>query len=747
MDTISFTCRQVPRHVTYGRSLHINVGAHLVLKAGVFAMLDCHADGSLTKKYVIIERKYNEERNTVEYVCSCEQDSCIHVSELITLLVSDNDYHDETEKFEYQQLNASLIGVYCKEDKSFSILSETKRERKCLKCQKHVKSCIHVRAFNTYITQNGTRSTYIREQHTFESISTEKIPYSLRDPEDLKTFEGYVSHDLKYPTELIPQFDVSKQCVHGNTFNKDLTIKLPKAKIHLAHFSKKVSIHYRPAIGCECRQYYEGRSHLLLNLDNIHIFPYIRLFDLLHNIQENHFSLHGAHRSANNTRSVGDQAPLREYMYQKLRVAYNCFIRLLDLDFKDLYTCSKCGPDVDEIVMDGIAMGARQDLLPDLTDTPLLDRTLSNDPIKGSTIEQRVFVRNEGTRKLLSSYAMLSKGGRYTEEIQPLSESDYEKLCNSLSTNPSLQDVIREAGNPCPDSIRMLVGELSRDSATCGIIQIAGEDNQACRILIDLANGDGTDFLTTVYNHISLLQKSCSILLEFLLSELIQVSNRIKLLKELIISLNAPFTGREEPGDEFYGAFSGSDRILGFFPNHPLKRGKATYEADQTNERFSTGCRKQTKRHNTLNPGLFTMFCPHGVCLGFQLMVNAESPRVAFEIFVRRFNKIPNVLIYDNACKLHLYALKREPARFQNTRFMVDRLHMKRGHVGCSLGYSMDSYSADENIKELNSQVNEQANRDLRRLSTPAAFMSPENLIEHTKVFLAIRNMKKEYDV
>ena len=56
----------------------------------------------------------------------------------------------------------------------------------------------------------------------------------------------------------------------------------------------------------------------------------------------------------------------------------------------------------------------------------------------------------------------------------------------------------------------------------------------------------------------------------------------------------------------------------------------------------------------------------------------------------------------------------------------------------------MDSYSEDQTIKNLNSQVNEQANRDLRRLSTPGAFMSPENLIEHTKVFLAIRNMKKE---
>ena len=345
---------------------------------------------------------------------------------------------------------------------------------------------------------------------------------------------------------------------------------------------------------------------------------------------------------------------------------------------------------------------------------------------------------------MLSSYATLSKGGRYIKEIETLKDSDYQKLCDSLSTNPALQDVIREAGNPCPNSIRMLAGELSRNSSTCGIYQIAGDSNQAYRILTELVNGDGTDFPSTVYNHLNLLQKSCSLIVEFLLSQNIQISTKIKLLKELLISVNAPFSGRVEPGDEFYGAFTGSDQKLGFFPNYSLKRGKANYDADKTKENFSTGCRKLTKGHPTLNPGLFTIFCRHGVCLGFQLMINAESPCTAFEIFVRRFNQMPRVLIYDNACKLHLYALKREPARFQNTRFMVDRLHMNKNHVGCSLGYSMDSYSEDQTIKNLNSQVNEQANRDLRRLSTPGAFMSPENLIEHTKVFLAIRNMKKE---
>ena len=56
----------------------------------------------------------------------------------------------------------------------------------------------------------------------------------------------------------------------------------------------------------------------------------------------------------------------------------------------------------------------------------------------------------------------------------------------------------------------------------------------------------------------------------------------------------------------------------------------------------------------------------------------------------------------------------------------------------------MDSYSDDEDIEKLNSQVCEQDNKDLRRLSTQITFMSPENVIQHAKVFIAIRNMLKD---
>jgi hypothetical protein len=40
----------------------------------------------------------------------------------------------------------------------------------------------------------------------------------------------------------------------------------------------------------------------------------------------------------------------------------------------------------------------------------------------------------------------------------------------------------------------------------------------------------------------------------------------------------------------------------------------------------------------------------------------------------------PKLVVYDNACNLAAFIAKRTPIFFQNTDFLVDRLHIK-GHT------------------------------------------------------------------
>ena len=135
------------------------------------------------------------------------------------------------------------------------------------------------------------------------------------------------------------------------------------------------------------------------------------------------------------------------------------------------------------------------------------------------------------------------------------------------------------------------------------------------------------------------------------------------------------------------------------------------------------------------------VFCRHKICLGFSLMTSAESPRTPFDILLRRFTPyLPQLrIIYDNSYNLHQFALNREPARFSETLFLIDRLHFQ-DHVSCTLGYSANSYDSNKEIKTLNTQINEQANADLRNLAKEIEYMRPDNVILHLRTFLVDRN-------
>jgi len=178
---------------------------------------------------------------------------------------------------------------------------------------------------------------------------------------------------------------------------------------------------------------------------------------------------------------------------------------------------------------------------------------------------------------------------------------------------------------------------------------------------------------------------------------------------------------------------------LSFFPKLPLRSGKGHYTADKAVKTYDNdSCRKASYGHPSLSPGIFTVFCPHGICYGFEVMQSSESPRHPLNIFRHRFLRPPQVIVYDNACKLHQYCLNREPYFFQNTLFVVDRFHW-RGHVGCSSGYCLDTYQHMA-IKEINSQVNEQANAGLQCIRGQLAYMTPENFMFTLKLFLTIKN-------
>ena len=126
-----------------------------------------------------------------------------------------------------------------------------------------------------------------------------------------------------------------------------------------------------------------------------------------------------------------------------------------------------------------------------------------------------------------------------------------------------------------------------------------------------------------------------------------------------------------------------SDNHVTFAPRFPLLRLPQQYKADgpaHDTSRDEVPCTKYSQSHPGLTPGIFAIFCPHGMCMGFVIMSRGEGPKTAFDFIFHRFAKAPKMIIYDNACNLHRYALRRQPLYFSATRFAMDRMH-QNNHV------------------------------------------------------------------
>ncbi len=87
---------------------------------------------------------------------------------------------------------------------------------------------------------------------------------------------------------------------------------------------------------------------------------------------------------------------------------------------------------------------------------------------------------------------------------------------------------------------------------------------------------------------------------------------------------------------------------LSFFPHLPQLHGNGVYEADKAQPskaqpskaqpskaqptKDDDMCRKKSYGHPTLSPGTFTIYCPHSVCYGLEVLRECESPRHPFQI-------------------------------------------------------------------------------------------------------------------
>ena len=95
----------------------------------------------------------------------------------------------------------------------------------------------------------------------------------------------------------------------------------------------------------------------------------------------------------------------------------------LRLGILPLYIETGRGTSPNTIIMDGIMMGCRQDLLPFLQE----EEADVTQIIKGSLHSQRILISSASARRMLAKYVGLSKG-RYLKGVDPLSREEFATL-------------------------------------------------------------------------------------------------------------------------------------------------------------------------------------------------------------------------------------------------------------------------------------------------------------------------------
>lgn len=181
---------------------------------------------------------------------------------------------------------------------------------------------------------------------------------------------------------------------------------------------------------------------------------------------------------------------------------------------------------------------------------------------------------------------------------------------------------------------------------------------------------------------------------------------------------------------------------LTHMPAFPMVRRTKTRRTRAAEDTAMT-CTKIVKRAPSLTPGMFALFCPHGICLGFQALKTFEGPSTAFDLLYTRFPEAPGVVVYDNACNLARLCTKLAPRHFARTLFLIDRFHFpchKRCHRAFSMEYWKHRKTKLMTIGAVNSQVAEQANSKLEFIAKQSSFMNETNYMQYVRFFLTVCN-------
>jgi hypothetical protein len=775
------------------------------------SFLACSCGLNPLHKY-IAEGCYNPGRDTKEEVCEMLQEHCIHIRALKELEFTENNcpetcaVMDEcvTVLYDSQQDGLHLL-VDCKRqsthlhancehmlpNKAFigvGLVGEKRLCYTCNTCGGGVTDCEHVETLTTWLqnTNMWEEQPFNKYMHsaavTEQEARTERpMPKQICQPKakSQRRIKMYTNNEhvlkrnspdggpwLRTKGKCIPSVHGTCKCGckwnDGDPEANNWIVTENGTLYGLRQVLNNVTVYYRPCTNaaCEERKAYDGEDDGVFNYSDHTLFLEEVMLDFVCFTVCNTVTFYGYHK-AFEMRMPFEEMPLPEYKLcseTTLRQALEAFIEVLDVDFQDSCDCPICSKlplSKRTFVMDCKVMGFARHLqdhsfVPDAPQKPphyiqsLSDlflikrkkkqngkRSRDGDEPSGSNVEKisrlRQFAQRVqgcvGTQALKKTAKQLFDGlDWFVTEGQQCKE-EYSGF---------LDTILSEYPVPC-----FIAWELVKDDKLGAIIEAETLSLSQWQLLDQLWKPVATLLRATEG------AKGIPSPLKPLFRELNELAKKVQYEEHPPSDASVHFNENDNPRAVYARELQVCRPSL-----RPPEHDVHTIPFKE----FSAFCNKHEYKVYSKTPGIFLIFCPHGVCVGFEALNRFEGPMMVFDVLYRRFKVAPGMVNYDNACNLSRTCYKLAGSHFRNTFFFIERYHSPF-HISCGIAYTIDAMLPPDRklidtgdpgetllVKDVNSQVAEQTNSRLEKIARQTGYMSQHTYMAFLKVFMYFNN-------
>ena len=527
---------------------------------------------------------------------------------------------------------------------------------------------------------------------------------------------------------------------------------------------------FRTTSKCSCKKFYLGTEDKLLRVSAVvqnttghrssdsplHFISYDLLFEYHASLVAGGTTQHSFVQCKNDTNIIyrGQENEITRRIFCK---GYEIFIHSLVYDKKQAWGCDlcpkqldpKCGKfeeDFETIechVSDGINMGTIENDIKGYTEKDIFEEEKDDSlTVKGIEAKERTYLDKIKHRKIVQ---VLSKSSMKHSDVQEaiLKLKSCRKSRN-LELVINLLVMLADQYQGIPESYKLLVAELGKCTPISVLLPSHDQlDYKILQTFLDeqhniFSEYDVTEKVTNAFPLIIRIIKMILIheKLTFLPVQVAEILHAFIALKKSYNNLARERAApRKQPSKP-----SSEAQVYPYYPAHTLNN---IYSADTVVDKSEDdGCNKDYNESSSFTGGITHITCNHSVVKGFTAMKKGESVKMIVSPCVTRLP--PRVqakrrfLLYDNACKARSYAERRYPHKVRNWTFLVDRKHWDN-HTSCSQAFCMDEYPA---LKKINSQISEQTNRSIRKLSVVLAYYGWENYKKVIELFFVARNLK-----